>query len=222
MNKLLGKHVLTLNKNWAAIDTCTVASAFGKLFSETCRFMDHQDDSLTLHPLESWLSLPVLNGDEAIRTAHLSLRIPEIIVMKGGVAPRKRAMQFSRRNLMRRDKGLCQYCGAKPTPEHTTVDHVLPKTKGGKSCWTNCVISCKPCNATKADRTLADSGMTLLPRPDMRLAFPHDQKKWTQPFVPAWSPVFRIGHQELRPSWEKFLPAEVWEAGKMGSIVVHA
>jgi len=216
---ILGSHVLVLNKSWQAVDTCTVQSAFGKLCTETCRFLDHKD--FTLHTLESWFAIDATSGETVVHTSHLEVRVPEIIVLNQTTPMKKRIMQFSRRNLMRRDKGLCQFCGQKPDLSEITIDHLVPRKKNGKSTWMNCVISCKPCNAKKADRTLREANMSLRDRPEMRDAYPHDPNRWNQPFEPAWSPVFRINSVEMRDSWKQFLSEEVWKSGKSGYIIIR-
>lgn len=201
MTRILSEHVLVLNKSWNPIDTCTVASAFGKLFCGTAKFLD--TESYQLHDVYSWLDLPVWQSHRSIQTSKINLRVPEVLVLVSDTLPKRRVMQFSRRNLLRRDNHTCQYCGAK---EHLTVDHVLPKTKGGRSTWTNCVMACLDCNAKKADRTPEQADMHLQVRPDIKSVYPHDPSKWTRTYEPVWSPVFRVPPHNLRESWIKFLP----------------
>jgi len=203
MSSILSEPVLVLNKSWNPIDTCTVASAFSKLFTGAGRFLDVE--TYVLHDVVGWLSLPEPDDlkERAIRTARVNLRVPEVLVMSSDVQPKRRVMQFSRRNLLKRDLHICQYCGTK---EQLTVDHVLPKTKGGTSSWTNCVMACLKCNAAKAGRTPEEAGMALRIRPEMKERYPHDESKWRVPYRPAWSPVFKVSVPLLRPSWYKFLP----------------
>lgn len=203
---VLEEHVLVLNKNWVPVDTCTVEVAFTKLFSGTAKFLEV--DTYSLHSVESWLVLPVRKSDDVIRTAKMEIRVPDVMILRNAASPR-RVMRWSRRNLLRRDNYTCQYCGSKNEP---TIDHVMPRTRGGKSTWTNCVISCVACNSKKADRTPEEVGMSLLPRRDMMAAFPHDQKRWTTPYEPAWSPVFRVSPAKLKQSWLGFLPENMVKA----------
>lgn len=69
--------------------------------------------------------------------------------------------KFSKRNLFLRDNFECQYCGKDITLKDGTVDHVIPRSKGGKSTYLNCVASCKPCNSKKDSKSLAEVNMTL-------------------------------------------------------------
>lgn len=74
-------------------------------------------------------------------------------------------LNFSRRNMLIRDGGKCQYCGIKVGKNTTTIDHVIPRSKGGKTDYSNCVTSCKDCNNVKGNRTPAEAKMTLLNKP---------------------------------------------------------
>jgi 5-methylcytosine-specific restriction endonuclease McrA len=68
----------------------------------------------------------------------------------------------SRREIFRRDHHTCQYCSS---TKHLTIDHVLPKAKGGLNAWENLVTACKKCNSTKGNRLLHETGMTLRTKP---------------------------------------------------------
>lgn len=91
---------------------------------------------------------------------------------------------FSRRNLYRRDKGICQYCG-KLTGKSATVDHIIPKSRGGKTDYKNCVICCPQCNIAKKDRTPKEAGMILLNYP-RNLTFVEYCKSLTQDSNEEW------------------------------------
>lgn len=74
----------------------------------------------------------------------------------------KTKVPFSKRNVFARDDQVCAYCGERiHNVEDCTVDHIVPRAQGGKSTWTNCITSCKPCNGRKADRTPSQAGMRL-------------------------------------------------------------
>lgn len=85
---------------------------------------------------------------------------------------RKRSVKFSRENIYLRDKGKCQYCGIKLSKKQTTLDHVVPRSLGGKTTWENIVISCFDCNQEKRNRTLQQSGMKLRSRPEKPKSLP--------------------------------------------------
>lgn len=74
-------------------------------------------------------------------------------------------LRFSRRNMLHRDGNTCQYCGNHVGKNTATIDHVIPRSKGGKTDYLNCVTSCKDCNNIKGDRTPQEAGMKLLSKP---------------------------------------------------------
>lgn len=73
--------------------------------------------------------------------------------------------EVSRKNILLRDRNICQYCAVKFPASELTLDHIHPKSKGGKETWQNLVAACKPCNRKKADKTLEECGMVLLHKP---------------------------------------------------------
>jgi 5-methylcytosine-specific restriction endonuclease McrA len=77
----------------------------------------------------------------------------------------KTKVPFSKRNIMVRDDFKCSYCGKTGAEAILTIDHILPKSKGGKSTWENCVTACKACNARKGNRSCAEARMYVKKRP---------------------------------------------------------
>lgn len=72
---------------------------------------------------------------------------------------------LSRKNILLRDRHVCQYCWKKFHPSDLTLDHVMPESRGGPASWSNLVACCSPCNRKKANRTPEEAGMTLLHKP---------------------------------------------------------
>jgi 5-methylcytosine-specific restriction endonuclease McrA len=95
------------------------------------------------------------------RSPSVEIRIPSVVVLRDYVKP-ARSSAFTRFNLFLRDEFTCQYCGAK---EHLTFDHVVPRSRGGRTTWENVVASCGPCNLRKGSGTLRKLGMTLRRKP---------------------------------------------------------
>lgn len=186
---VLNEPVLVLNKGWMPLEVCTVRDAFTKVLAEKARIID-QDDYLS-HDLESWMELPLRDGDKMIRTYMSGFRAPEIIVLSSDGKPsrRRNKIAWSRRNVIHRDGKTCQYCGDKPTMADMTIDHVMPQCRGGKSIWTNTVAACLSCNFKKGKQTPDEAGMPLN----------------TVPHEPKWSPTFRVTADKHKESWKKFL-----------------
>ena len=103
----------------------------------------------------------VAEYDAIVRSPSLEIRIPSVVVLKDYVKPAK-TTAFTRFNLFLRDEFCCQYCGAK---EGLTFDHVIPRSRGGRTTWENVVAACGPCNLHKGARTLRQAGMHLRRKP---------------------------------------------------------
>jgi len=99
--------------------------------------------------------------EEVVRSPSTEFRIPSVVVLKDFVKPANTAA-FTRFNLFLRDEFTCQYCGAKGD---MTFDHVLPRSRGGRTTWTNVVASCSPCNLRKGSKTLRQANMHLRKKP---------------------------------------------------------
>ena len=98
--------------------------------------------------------------DDEIRSVSLSVRMPAVIRLRRALRPRSREVRFSRFNVMLRDGFHCQYCGCADKGE-LTLDHVLPRSRGGRTSWGNLVAACRRCNNIKGNRTPREAAMTL-------------------------------------------------------------
>jgi len=103
--------------------------------------------------------------DRVVRSLSFSMKIPAVIRYLTGKVSRRRGVRFSRENVYTRDKGRCQYCLRKLSRIEATYDHVIPRSKGGRTRWENIVIACVPCNSGKANRTPVQARMRLATKP---------------------------------------------------------
>lgn len=185
---------LVLNRNWVPIRVTTVEDAISKMFEGVAKAVA---EDYSVYDFESWSEVAALESEPHIKTNLLKIRVPEVIVLgKYGDIP-DRKLAFSRANIYKRDRYTCQYCGKRPDTEDLTIEHIVPRCRGGQSTWTNCVLACWTCNTKKADRTLAESGMKLI----------------SKPIKPDWSPRLVLGniHRKNTPkNWEKFLNEAYW------------
>ena len=94
-----------------------------------------------------------------------SARHPAVVRLKHHVRWIPRKVRFNRTGVFRRDQHLCQYCSKGLSPSKLTMDHIIPRARGGDSSWRNCVTACFSCNNKKGDRTPEEAGMTLLKKP---------------------------------------------------------
>jgi len=163
---LLQEKVLVLNKYYQAIQITTVQKAICHLVKGTAKVIT---TNWTTHTLEDWIKITKFheNGNNRIiRSPSISILVPDAIYLPYYESLPKIDVVFSRQNLLLRDKYTCQYCGKYlKNPKERTIDHVIPKSRGGKTVWTNVVLCCKKCNLKKGDRTPEEAGMKLLKQP---------------------------------------------------------
>jgi 5-methylcytosine-specific restriction endonuclease McrA len=114
--------------------------------------------------------------DVDIRSVYLVIKMPAVVRLITRFRKVKQRVKFSRQNVLARDRWKCQYCGQRKPVAQLTYDHVVPRSKGGKTCWENIVTACQDCNARKGNRTPRGAGMRLRSTPQR----------------PAWVPVFVI------------------------------
>ena len=111
----------------------------------------------------SGLAEVVEESGEFLRTPSSQYPVPKIIRVKKMIRPRLRGLRLSRRNVFKRDAHTCAYCGRRSSD--LTLDHVIPRSRGGHNTWDNLVSACQDCNHRKADRTPEEAGMKLLRKP---------------------------------------------------------
>ncbi len=191
---VLSLQTLVLNLNWVPVHVTTVVRALVMLWNDSARVVD--PDDYRLYSWEEWLELPARAGMPCIRTGRAHLRVPDVVVLTHYDRVPLAAVTFSRRNVARRDHHTCQYCGLQPGAVELTIDHIVPRSQGGQSSWTNCVAACATCNARKADRTPEQAGMRLR----------------KVPIRPEWRPAFAsiggrrgMGRPPATSSWRRFL-----------------
>lgn len=99
--------------------------------------------------------------DNWLHSAKLTIRMPSVIRFIKKVVKKTRKVKFSRDSVYLRDKGQCQYCGIQTKTEEFTLDHIIPKSKNGKTTWENVCVCCIECNRFKANRTPQQAKMKL-------------------------------------------------------------
>lgn len=131
-------------------------------------------------------AVPVENTDEAMHSVTMAVAIPAVVRLTRFVrVPYPVQTPLSRKGVFARDGGRCAYCGAPAT----SIDHVVPRSRGGPHSWDNVVAACRRCNHLKADRTLNELGWRLR----------------TTPRVPAGMSWRVLGHRDPDPRWYTWL-----------------
>jgi 5-methylcytosine-specific restriction endonuclease McrA len=185
---LLERATLVLNRSWRPVHVTTVRRALCMVFREAARIVS--PETLSTFDFHEWLQQPAPCDDLAIRSPSVKLAAPEVILLLHYDRVPCHEAPFTRRNLFLRDDFTCQYCGRRCNTDHLSVDHVLPRSRGGSTSWENCVLACVGCNARKADRTLKEANLRLL-RPPVR---------------PRWTPYLTLRPSQRMESWSRFAP----------------
>jgi 5-methylcytosine-specific restriction endonuclease McrA len=165
----MGGRVLVLNATYEPINVCTVRRAVVLLLKEKAELLER--------------------GRWELRSENSTLARPVVIRLMSYVSVPRDAhrRKITRRAVFARDSWTCQYCGSR---SNLTVDHVIPRSKGGASNWENIVASCAPCNRRKGDALLRQVGMSLQRKP---------RRPNPQVFIHVASP-------SIPTAWRAYLP----------------
>ena len=132
----------------------------------------------------------VESGSGVLHSARTSVPVPQVVRLARYVrVPYRRQIPLTRRAVLARDAHRCVYC----TVRADTIDHVVPRSRGGRNEWTNVVAACARCNHRKGDRLLAEIGWSL-PKP---------------PSQPSASVALVLGWAKRDPSWDRYLGLDV-------------
>ncbi|GAA5496994.1 CRISPR-associated endonuclease Cas9 [Rubritalea halochordaticola] len=160
------KCVLVLNRQWQAISIISPAEAFGHMCTENADALKIEgNESMAPVSLSEWLKLEVRPHDRPVGTARGAIRAPTVIILREFAQVPLYKPKFSLKNLWVRDKGRCQYTGKLLKPSEASIDHVIPRSRGGATSWENCVLSEKALNSKKGARTPAEAGLKLIRPP---------------------------------------------------------
>lgn len=191
---MLNESVLVLNRSWIAIQVASARRAIGLLYQGYAKVVSPEDFST--YDFDDWRELSKTADDYCIHTVHFKIMVPEVIVLTYFNGVYRREIRFSRRNIFERDKNMCQYCGKKFKKWEFTLDHVIPRSRGGRSTWENLVLACVPCNVRKGDRLPEEARMPLVRRPRK----------------PRWIPYSGESFESIRKqSWQRFVDAAYWD-----------
>lgn len=140
---MLGSRVLVLNQNFQPLSVCSAQKAIVLLYLGKAEMVEH--------------------NHEVVHTVSTAMPLPSIVRLNWQIKRPHRRILLSRKNIIKRDMHTCQYCGRKDGA--LTVDHVIPKTRGGPDTWENLVCACLSCNGKKGGRTPKEAGLELMSRP---------------------------------------------------------
>ena len=162
--------VLVLNATYEPLSVVSVKRAVVLLLKEKAELIE---------AAEAWL-----------RAETFRIRRPLVIRLIYYVKiPRRMSLPVTRRTVLARDHYTCQYCGITPPKQKLTLDHVHPRSRGGKTSWENVITACAKCNGRKGNRTPAEANMKL----------------FTQPKRPQYLAVAALGSLEAKQVWNKYI-----------------
>jgi 5-methylcytosine-specific restriction endonuclease McrA len=190
------QEVLKLNKNYLPIGTDSWKKIItdivsGAAFPIDVHYDEHEDgvvnrEKITyinvIKDFEEWSTLPIRPYDEKVTTPKIEIRMPTIVICSHfDKIITKMALFPTKTNIWKRDDFYCGYTGEKLTKEQLSVDHILPKSRGGQNTWENLITASKDINRFKDDRTPEEAGLKLLWKPTKPLhgkAFGFLRKEW--------------------------------------------
>ena len=167
MSDILNKTiVLVLNRNWQAINIRTPQEAFCQMATNVATALEIDGEN-HIRPVtwDEWITLPIRDGDNAVHTVRGAIRVPTVIVALNFAKVPKKRPKLCAKTIRERDGNRCQYTGKLLRPDEGSLDHVLPRSRGGKDEWGNLVWSDKTVNAKKGNRLPHEAGLKLLTVP---------------------------------------------------------
>ncbi|MFY0523195.1 HNH endonuclease [Archangium gephyra] len=182
---MLNSAVLVLNRNYQPVHVTSVKRALALLYLGVAKAIDTQ---YRLYEFSDWAALSASAPHDSIHTIDRRIRVPRVVVLSAYEYLPKGRVRFSRLNIYARDHDTCQYCARQLPRAELNLDHVVPRSQGGKTSWENVVCSCVPCNLRKGGRTPAQAGMKLL----------------KVPMRPRWTPFFRGASRRI--TYREWLP----------------
>ena len=197
----LGASVLVLNRFYVAIHVINVRRAFGLLFRDLAEVVHLEEGQYANYDFESWREISELKSqfktpdEDWIKAVNFEIQVPRVIRLLCYDRLPKQTIRFNRRNIFARDNSRCQYCGRRFPTSELSLDHVMPRSRGGDTSWENVVCSCVKCNVKKGGRTPQEAHMALI----------------KQPVKPKRSPLLsiKLGNPKYQ-SWKSFLDNAYW------------
>lgn len=184
---MITSSVLVLNRSFFPVHVTSLRRAFVMLYQGLVKAVD---DNYRTFTFETWAELAAATHHDTIGVVGGLIRVPRVILLTAYDHIPRRAIRFSRMNIMLRDKYQCQYCQRRSPVVDLNLDHIQPRSQGGLTTWENVVTSCHTCNRRKGGRTPEQAEMQLL----------------RKPFRPQSLPFIDLRHRGLRyEEWKPYL-----------------
>ena len=184
---MLTSQVLVLNRFFIPVSVTSLKRAFILLYGGAAKAVSEDYET---YDFNSWAEVSVAREEDCVKTVSRIIKAPRVILLLRYEGYFKKQPRFNRINIFRRDNSVCQYCGKNFTKQELTLDHVIPKSQGGKSNWENVVCACGKCNRKKGGKTPEQANMKIL----------------NKPVKPKWGPFSNVFIKAVRyKEWEPFL-----------------
>jgi 5-methylcytosine-specific restriction endonuclease McrA len=188
--------VLILNRFYMAVRVVNVRRALTLLYRGCAEVITIDDHQYSSYDFDTWcevsqiFALEKQHGEDYLQAVNFEIQVPRIVRLTRYDKLPRSSVRFNRKNLFARDNHQCQYCGQTRPLSQLSLDHVVPRSLGGRTTWENIVCSCLKCNSRKGGRTPSQAGMALL----------------SQPVKPHSNPAMAIPLNDPRyASWKTFV-----------------
>jgi 5-methylcytosine-specific restriction endonuclease McrA len=189
MSILDQKKVLVLNGAWVVIGEKTVQQALSDLCAGSFMSIDFTDGYMVPTKWEAWVKLPVREGDDVIRTSHAQVRVPRVLIATGYKKVPVKRKKKNLKNIAERDDDTCQLTGRKLKRSEMSIEHVVPRSKGGKDDWDNVVLAHRDVNSMRGNLPYEKVGLkTPMIRPAPR-AKPASETIQNTYGLPEWDMI---------------------------------
>jgi 5-methylcytosine-specific restriction endonuclease McrA len=196
--------VLVLNRLYMAVHVVNIRRAFGLLCRELAEVIHLEDGKFATYTFQSWREISESRAeckqphDDWIRSVNFEIQVPRVIRLLAFDRLPKQKLHLNRRNVLARDSHICQYCGRHFPTHLLSIDHVVPRSRGGETTWENVVCACLTCNVKKGGRTPTEARMKLI----------------ETPVRPKRNPqlLLRLNNPKYA-TWRTWLESVCWEVG---------
>jgi len=197
LNQVSYCRVLVLNRNWQAVNIVGVRRAFSLLCQEHARVLNTLNGEFAPMDAGEWFAHSDATGphpeEATITTVRMRILIPKVLLLRSFDRLPVSEIKFNRENVFIRDNFTCQYSGKRCRAVDLTLDHVIPRERGGRTSWENIVTCRREINSLKANRLPHEAGLKLI----------------RKPVKPRWRPFSAVAASGgIEREWRHFLPQQ--------------
>jgi 5-methylcytosine-specific restriction endonuclease McrA len=184
--------VLVLNRLYLAVHVVGARRAFALLCRELVEVIHFEEGALATYTFDMWREASKLRAnskqphEDWVRAVNFEIQVPRVVRLLTYDRLPRQHVHLNRRSVLARDGHQCQYCGRHFPIQQLSLDHVLPRSRGGTTTWENVVCACLGCNVRKGGRTPHEAKMTLICRPTKPRRNPLLLTKLNNPKYESW------------------------------------